>query len=170
MCNPLSKFTCNGFFLPFFLCYTVGYAQTLNLKDFEKMSTIKTVKEYLLKKDFVVKQDSSNGENLKLKMVNKATKEIVHVSLMQGSEGDKSFTLDYFTEPQEEYAKIVRTIIKSGYNPQKDERHYEKRNGTYETYNLVLKGAVNVKGWDYFGIGYSYYAGKELSEPVAPSK
>ena len=158
-------------FLFLLLFFNSSFAQTLNLKDFEKMPAVKSVREYLEKKDFVVKQDSSSGkDNIKLKLVNKATHEIVHLSLIKGSEGDKTFELEYFTESQEEYAKIVHTIVKSGYNPINDDRHYEKRPGSYETHNLVLKGAVSVKGWDYFCIKYSYYAGKELAVPTPPAK
>ncbi len=152
-----------------FLFSNSSFAQTVNLKDFEKLATIKTVREYLEKKEFVVKQDSSSGKDvIKLKLVNKATKEIVHLSSIKGSEGDKTFGIKYFTVTQEEYGKIVHTILKSGYNAIGDTRHYEKLTGKYETHKVVLKAEVEVKGWDYYGIEYSYYAAKELAESVMP--
>ena len=171
MLTSFQKIASNFSCLLLLLYFNTSFAQTVNLKDFEKMPSVKSAKEYLAKKDFVVKQDSSSGKDIiKLKLVNKASHEIVHLSLIKGSEGDKMFELDYFTESQEEYAKIVHTIVKSGYNPKNDDRHYEKRPGSYEVHNLVLKGPVTVNGWDYYCIKYSYYAGKELAVPAPPAK
>ncbi len=132
------------------------------------MNSVKSPKEYLAKKDFTVKQDSSSGENIKLKLINRATREIIYVTSIKDSEGARSVEVDYFTESKEEYAKIVHAVLKSGYNPIRDNRHYDKRVGSYETHNLVLREMVAVKDKDYYNIKYSYYAGKELSMPTPP--
>lgn len=157
-------------FLFFAITVAFSFAQTLNLKDFEKLNTVKSPKEYLEKKDFTVKSDSSSGENFKLRMLNRATREMIYVTVNKDSEGARSVEVEYFTESQEEYAKIVHTVIKSGYNAKGDNRHYDKRPGSYEGYNLVLREMVTIKGKDYYSIKYSYYAGKELALPATPAK
>lgn len=138
-------------------------AQSITLKDFERMPSVKSLKEYLAKKDFTVKQDSSSGENIRLRMLNRATREIIYVLVNKDSEGARYVEVEYFTESQEEYAKLVHTVAKYGYTTKGDNRHYEKRLGSYETQNLLLKEMVLIKDKDYYGIKYSYYAGKELS-------
>lgn len=145
------------------------FAQSVSLKDFEKMPSVKSPKEYLAKKDFTIKQDSSSGENIKLKMVNRGTREIIYVTSIKDSEGARSVEVDYFTESKEEYAKIVHTILKAGYNPIRDNRHYDKRVGSYETHNLALREMVAIKDKDYYSIKYSYSAGKELAAPAPPA-
>lgn len=159
--------------LPLFLFLTLAtaycFAQSVYLKDFEKMPSVKSPKEYLAKKDFTVKQDSSSGENIKLKLVNRSTREIIYVTSTKDSEGARSVEVDYYTERKEEYAKIVHTILKSGYNPIRDNRHYDKKVGSYETHNLALRELVTIKDKDYYNIKYSYHAGKELAMPAPPA-
>jgi hypothetical protein len=143
-----------------------GMAQTLCLKDFEKLNIVKSPKDYLANKDFIVKQDSSSGENIiKLKLVNKATHELVQLSVVTGSEGDRTLEVQYFTLSREEYGKIVRTILKSGYDGKGDNRHFEKRNGSYETENVFLREMVLLKDAEYYAITYTHYTGKELALP-----
>jgi len=161
------KIAFHCFLLFFVFGFTRSFSQSVNLKDFEKMNSVKSPKEYLAKKDFTVKSDSSNGENFKLRLINRGTRELINVSVYKDSEGARLVEVEYFTPSQEEYAKIVHTITKSGYNAKTDNRHYEKRVGSYEAYNLVLRELVTLKDKDYYGIKYSYYAGKELSMPPA---
>ena len=130
------------------------------------MNTVKSPKEYLTKKDFTIKADTTTGENSRVRMLNRSTHEMIYVSSIKGSEGDKAVDVEYFTESKEEYAQIVHTIIKSGYSAKGDTRHYYKRVGSYETYELVLRELVTIKDKDYYGIKYAYYAGKELATPA----
>lgn len=149
-----------------FVCFNTSLAQSVFLKDFERMNSIKNPKEYWIKKDFVVKQDSSRGENIKLKMFNRSTRELIYVSINKDSEGARSVELEYFTASEEYYAKMVHNLVKLGYHQKNDNLHYDKFLSTYETQNLVLRGLLNIKDKDYYGIKYLYYAGKEISVPV----
>ena len=161
-----------SFFLFLVLMKTTTYcfAQTVYLKDVERMNSVKSPKEYWLKKDFVVKQDSSTGEDIKLKLLNRSTREIIYLSIKKDSEGARSVEVEYFTANQDDYAKMVHNLVKLGYKQKNDNLHYDKFLSTYETQNLVLRGMVGIKDKDYFGIKYSYYAGKELSEPIPATK
>ena len=134
------------------------------------MPLIKNPKEYWLKKDFVIKQDSSGVENIKLRLLNRSTRELLYILVNKDSEGARLVQVEYFTASEEDYIKLVHSLIKLGYVSTTDNWHYEKRISTYETQTIVLKALVNVKDKNYYAIKYSYYAGKELSEPVAPPK
>jgi hypothetical protein len=169
MPTSFPKIVSNFFCLLLVFCFTCSFAQSVNLNTFEKITTVKSAREFLEKKDFVVKQDSSTKESVKLKLLNRATREIIYVSVNKDSEGARFVEVEYFTASEEEYARIVHALIKYGYNQQNDNRHYEKRIGSYEAHHLVLKGAVTIKDNDYYGIKYSYYAGKELALPAAPA-
>lgn len=152
------------------MSFSSSFAQSVTLKDFEKIDSVKSPKEYFIKKDFVVKNDSSSGEHFKLKMLNRSTREILNVAVNKDSLGPRSVDIEYFTPSQEEYSKIVHTLTKMGYVIGKgDNRHYEKRIGSYETYELVLRELVAVKDKDYYAINYSYHADKELFMPPAPA-
>ena len=166
MLASFHKIVSNFFFPLLLFCFTGSFAQSVNLKDFEKMNTVKSPKEYLTKKDFTIKADTTTGENSRVRMLNRSTHEMIYVSSIKGSEGDKAVDVEYFTESKEEYAQIVHTIIKSGYSAKGDTRHYYKRVGSYETYELVLRELVTIKDKDYYGIKYAYYAGKELATPA----
>lgn len=130
------------------------------------MPSLSSPKEYLLKKDFVVKTDSSTGkQNVKLRLFNRSTKEIVYLTYGKGSEGARTFEVQYYTANQEEYSKIVRSLLKAGYVNTSDNRHYEKKPGSYETQQIFCRDLVLLRDMEYYAITYTYLAGKELSAP-----
>lgn len=131
------------------------------------MPLIKNPKEYWLKKDFVIKQDSSSEENIKLRLLNRSTRELLYILVNKDSEGARSAQVEYFTANEEDYIKLVHSLIKLGYVSTTDNWHYEKRISTYETQTIVLRAMVSIKDKNYYAVNYFYSAGKELSEPVA---
>ena len=153
----------NFWFILLLLC-NYGFAQTLATRDFEKICSTANFKEYLAKKDFTVKSDGSTKTNGRVKFFNRSTKEILTVTFNKGSEGDTAFEIEYLIATDVDYKKFVQSLTKNNYVI-KTLNRYEKFTSTYEKQNITLKGIVYYKDGEYYGVMYSYYAGKEISEP-----
>lgn len=143
------------------------YAQSVNIKEFEKMPSLVKPVDYFLKKDFVLKNDSSTKTYTKVRLYNRVTREWIYLFSNKGDE-DKIVEVQYFTPSSEEYGKIARSITKSGYAAIGNVRNYEKRLGSYEWHRINLKELEYIKEREYYGVVYKYFMSKELSTTPAP--
>lgn len=167
MNNILKKIISYGIFSMLLFFFVTSAAQTLSIPSLERIASVKNPKEYLIGKELTVKNDSSKGENINLKLLNRSTQEILYLKLQRTNETDTLLEVDYFLKNKDDYARVVRQVVKQGYAPINDEKHYEKRSdNNFQIHQLTLKGYVSLKGWDYYCINYSYQ-GKWQETPAA---
>ncbi len=162
-----TSLTSLSFTLAFLIISGIGFAQSIGIKDFEKVPSLNKPVDYFLKKDFAIKSDSSTKSFTKVRLYNRTTREWIYLFT---SKGDEVITdVLYLTHSSDEYSKIARSITKSGYSAIGNVRNYEKRLSSYEWNRIVLKEVEYIKEREYYGIGYKYFSGKELSTPSAPA-